>query len=737
MIDQTRISSGFDIEVLLSERYIKYILLTSLDTGTISWWSEDKGDNGAVTRSVINPPVELRENRLYEPNPDFVPHPFQDNIFTIYDYTNRPEAFNVVLLQDNPIENPKHADIRVDVIVTGIHILPSPPGGFFEFLEEQMNMDAKFYLAKVVNSDGSLQDVLFNLELVDLGGDLIELASSLPGFDKEKMLNKMKEQFDRSFSLGIAGQDSPIQRIETSKLFAEDDHPTAIGIYINFRLKNGPEPDAFVPERGDLLLKQNFLPPDHDLAFGFGHDVYRMLGQDIFHRMAEPKPDSPGEYHYPIIQDGQTKGHITSAAVFPETRSRRTPTGEQEVVYTNNLIIDVNGEFFTSLFDPDFRMRIWLKPRISRDGILTFTTDFDLNIPAFGIPLIAAALLSIFTLKLALPLFTMVLAAKVAIEDQIEDQVIPDVQAQLADASLLESFPNNLTIEKRRWDPMYSTHHQTVSLVKDVAINDLGMAFAAYDLRVGKEPKPLDDVVVRSEVRDQDDGSVSGLLYRVREWDGDLDRADLIFPATDRMEFIEVIPGDGNVGGVEDRRVSLTVDQAIDRIKKKRLLGAIPYTPQQVDIRENQIYQLMTISNTEEPEIKRRAKQLLRSELEASHGQEYRDQAHTELLGELGREPTQQEIEERYQAILSDNVKRGLDRRYKRELERYLKFDLEPFEFANLQKKGILILEYSDLQIIKRRKRGKEVYYRDRPDGGERDNLLNLPPYKSETIVRH
>jgi hypothetical protein len=78
-----------------------------------------------------------------------------------------------------------------------------------------------------------------------------------------------------------------------------------------------------------------------------------------------------------------------------------------------------------------------------------------------------------------------------------------------------------------------------------------------------------------------------------------------------------------------------------------------------------------------------------------------------------------------------------LQERFRKERERFLKFDLEPFEFADLQSKKLLVLEFEGSQIIHMRKSaGGAVYYRDRPDPDKGDNLLKLPHYKSEPIVR-
>jgi len=722
MIDQTLVRSGFDIELLLSETYIKYFLLISFETGSTPWWGKDRNPTtGRTTYFLVHPPEELRTNRLYEPRADFVPHPFLDQ-FT--DYTQKDQACNVTLLPDD-----QGADIRVDLIVS-VYQPPAIPGGNPLALPEvPMTMDSRFFVSADTDANGFQRNVRLNLELVDIGGVLVETADHLPpeyGWNKAATLANMKKQFDRSIPLLVVGEGGAIHQIETQKFFAGDDgHPTALGIYVNLKLKSGPEPDAFVGPRGDLALAQNFLPAGHHLAFGFSSNLYPRLGTDIFHRMAEPKPG--GGYHYPVMDDGAEKGHLLQASVYP------APPGPDHTTYPNVLVIDVEGEYYLdNLPNPNFHMMVRLIPVI-QDGVLTFKTDFDLDIPAFAWLLVATTLLSFLSFKAALPLTLLVLAFKAAVEKLGEDRAVPIIESRLDDASVLDAFPNKLTIEQRRWDPTYFTNHQVVSLVKGVAINNRGVAFSAYDLRVGKEPKPLEDAVIRSEVRDAA-GTVSGLLYRVSDWPAFKALLGPVYPAIDQMDYVETVDRDG---GVEAARVHLTLEQAIERIKAGRLLEAIPYSPYKVDEREHQIYQILALSKREGPEIHALAERLLRQELQAAHGQEYRARARQELLAELGREPTTEELQTRFNAILDVAVSTALPKRYRRERERFLKFDLEPFEFADLQQRKILFLEYYDLQIIKMRaSAGGTVYYRDKPDQEKGDNLLKLPHYKSKKIVR-
>lgn len=720
MIDQSRIASGYDLELLMSERYLKYFLLTSFETGSMPWYVRDVDPaTGNVSHIMIHPPRELELNRLYEPRPDFVPHPFQDQIPTVF--TDLQDACAVELLPDD-----QDADIRVTMIISVIATLGSSPTPII-LTQQDMTLDARFFVMTDTGADGSQQNARFRLETVDVHG---------PFVDKARALDVIRAAVDREIPLSVIGNGGAIQEIATRKFLAADadDAPTCLALYVNLKLRNGPQPDAFVGSRGDLSLARNFLPRDHEMAFGFNAELYPRLANDIFQRMARPR--ATGGFSYPLNPDDPGMGHVNSVGVFAQGDNLFDPgVSDDDTEFPNILVIRVRGEYsIDSFFEPDFTMTIRLIPSFS-NGVLTFATDFDLNVPLTGWLIVGTALLSFLSLTLAIPSTLAALALRAIVEKIGEDQAVPIIEEQMGDASLFDTLPSNLPVEKRRWDPAYFTDHQIVALVQDVAINNRGMAFAGYDLRVGKQPRALENAVIRSEVRDAN-GDLSGLLYRINDWndtlEGDL---DLVFPATDRMDFVDMLAPQPD--GIESHRLHLTIDQAVARIQAKRLIERIVYRPYKVHEKGHQIYQLLVLSNIEAEEIRSRAKALLRNELEQQHGQEYDQQAHEELLAELGREPTPQEIQARHNQLVQAAVDAGADKRYRLERERFLKFDLEPFELAELEYRKLLKLEFEGLQIVKvRASAGGAVYYRDRPDADKGDNLLQLPHYISEPIVR-
>ncbi len=53
------------------------------------------------------------------------------------------------------------------------------------------------------------------------------------------------------------------------------------------------------------------------------------------------------------------------------------------------------------------------------------------------------------------------------------------IQPQLDRTSFLDTLPHKLTVEVRRWDPLYSTLHRVETADVDIQVNQHGFAFDA------------------------------------------------------------------------------------------------------------------------------------------------------------------------------------------------------------------------------------------------------------------
>lgn len=749
MIDQDKITSGFDVEFLMGEEYIKYFLLSSMETGSIPWFSETEvkdpqGNHVRTDATATHPPEELNEKRLYPVHPEFLGHenPFLDLPEGVPAYSAHVDEFTVTLLQDSPVG----ADIRLKLYPTIINNLDHPEKRRVLSNLLSVNLDLKFELVSSTGADGLLSNIGLKIELLDINGPLIDTAESLPPdddgnpvFSKADTLASMKQQVDRTVDFSVAGG-GKIAAIALKKFFADDETPNAIGIYINLVLQNGPRSTDLLPDRGDVDDAQNFLPQDSRMAFGFARETYRRLGDDLFQKMAVPKEGAPDEFEYPLLQDGEKKGKIKGISVRPEIRIPPGPGGVP--TFTNVLVIDVHGEYeIENFFDPDFHFLIRLVP-IQNNGLLDFDLDFDLQLSALGqiVVFFLETVITVLLPKLGLSLlFATILIIKI-IEKVGEDAAAGVIQSELDKTSFLDTLPNKLTVEKRRWDPLYFTTHRVEAAVDDLVVNDSGFAFSANDLFVGKKFEPLNDMVIRAPTRD-DAGAVSGLLYRAKDLQPLLD-TDLkfIFPAVDRMPLVELLSPEGDI---ESFRVSLSIDQIKDRLAsenkgvKDKHLEKIQYVPKKVHVIKHHIYKMLGVSLTEIAEIEQLTRRLLRSELRTQKGAIFRQEAIDELQQELGRPPTEDEITARVNFKLDQAVAIAFPGRLKIELDKRMKFELEPFEFADLQKNKFLTLGLGKLDIITMHRDGKvTVYYRDHeqpfePNVDQSDNLLNLPKYVS------
>jgi hypothetical protein len=702
MVDQSLLQSGFDAEILLGPRYLKYLLLTSLETGTLS--PRVPVDDAGVD-ITIRPPEDYE--RLYEPHPDAEPLPPAVS----------SGAFETEILFDHPLE----ADLRVRTI-DDVQVRDTGE----QLAERVVDLFAKLTL-ETSDEDGIPSEPGLRIEVVALELDPL-LASALADAGKtpEDVLPDVKRAFDRTIGLGVAGEDQRLQRIEMQKVRASGDHPDALGVYLNLRLRSGPEEDAFLEDRGDLANARNFLPPGEDFAFGMPGSLYPKLGADAKFRMAEETSPGSGEFQFPIREDAsdpdsEVKGKIKDISV--------------SALEGDALRIEVHGEYFVDFLpDPDFHFKFDVKPTIE-DGLLTLPpAEHDLDVDLLGEFLIAIAITGlVFGLGNA-GFMALVIhgVGELIVEPAALEKVSSQADEALEDASFLDALPHRVTAERRHWDALYATKHEVVSLLEAIQINDAGIAFSGK-AALDKEPDPIDNAVIRTEQRDGD-GAISELWYRIREIVDFAPDFTPVFPATDRRDFERV------VGDDEFNLVRLTLSQIRDRIAESRVREQIGYVPQDIFVEGNQIRLMRCISDTEIGEQRRRLledfRERTRAEILAEQGDALREQIREELEEENGGPPTDEEVEEELENRLDDLVAIAEETFVEEELPQLLdeairpllRFDLDAPEFAALEDDDILVI--LGYQRIRRSVEGGfSDYYRDRRDKDTSDNLRSLPRY--------
>jgi hypothetical protein len=159
MIDPTLVTSGFDTETLLSERYVAYVLLAQIEAGLLSPRvrivrpAEPPDDPGLDLDVTIHPPTAYE--RLYEPHPG---GELPDA---------RAGAFEVDILFDHP----SGADVRIGLFVT---VVDNRTGRRLEG-----GLDLFTTLSLGFQRDGALEkNHRLALEVVDIGGIVVNLAES-------------------------------------------------------------------------------------------------------------------------------------------------------------------------------------------------------------------------------------------------------------------------------------------------------------------------------------------------------------------------------------------------------------------------------------------------------------------------------------------------------------------------------------------------------------------------------
>lgn len=738
MVDQTKVTSGFDVEFLMTEEFIRFFLLCSLDTGSIPWATESSGASGTPptpyrTATIIHPPVALQNARLYPVFPEFEGHE-HPHLDLAPAYSTRPDELQVTILDSDP----RGADISVRVSPTVVDTLVVPPS--VRVAGVPIDLALRFEIVSTARADGLLGDIELELELVDVSGPLIDAIEQLlsapdppPLPTRADILAQLKETIDRSVPFAVSGGGA-LQRIETRTFTGDPNRPPAIGVYIDLALRNGPGPSEFLTTvRGDTSLAQNYLEPGMTMAFAFPAETYGLLSDDLKFKMARPKPDDPTEFYYPLMDGDDQIGVLHGITVRPETVPMSSPP-----VFTNALVIDIHGEYeVDNWFDPDFHLRLTLRPETGPRGVFDFDIDVDLSLSAAATlsALFVGLVTSVFLPQLGIPLTFLTVIAIKAVEHYGAEAAGSAIESEGGMTSFLDTLPHKLVVEQRRWDPLYATDHRVETGDVDVLVNADGFAMAANALFVGRRTWPLTSMVIRSETRAAD-GAMDGLVYRASDI-GRYLATDIqaVAAAVDRMPYVGLLPV---AGDIESHRVQLTLEQVHDRIEAgDRHVADLDYAPAKVDVIGHQVFQILSVSQIETDEAPGIARGLLRAEYRSQHAATLRPQAVAELQAELGRAPTDDEIRARIERIVADATEPGVPGRARVELSRRMRFDLEPSEFAVLQRTGILTLGRDQLEI--RTTPDGTVYYRDyerpfEPNTPTGDNLLSLPRYKHDDL---
>jgi hypothetical protein len=279
MIDNERIRTGFDVEVLLGAAWIRTALQGLADAGALL--------------------------------PDDLPAPFAD------------------------------ADVEVDA-VTIVH--------------DVAGRDLRVNLTL----NGTIPiELLASLELSDDGTELI-IDTNVPNVGTTVPFN-------------LAGDLGGLPALE--RVRGNDEYQDAIGIYLNLDLRASPQqqeplpPDQHVP-RGQVILRQSFLPAGQDIAIGIGQATFPRLANHAWHTSLRA---TDGTHPFPGEDDQQ--GEFTVVSISPRNGFIRVTLGA--VVPVDSPLIDIV---------PDAQITIEIDAQPKLDGetlqfeVTVSDTDVDLGL---------------------------------------------------------------------------------------------------------------------------------------------------------------------------------------------------------------------------------------------------------------------------------------------------------------------------------------------------------------------
>ena len=715
MFDRSLVTSGFDVEVLISEDYIGYLLLAQVEAGFLSleatFVDPATGHTIVVT---IHPPTDYE--RRYPPHPDAVLAEAQSGSLSVRLLPDGDVAFLFLL-----------AWVTVTDVTAGITEGPVPAG---------MNFDLEIVPGNV-SAAGFESGHRLKLDLVGFDPTTASILESR-NIDVATVEQAVRAELPANTPLGVA-QGQQVHQIRLRKFV--DSAQSSLGIYVNLALKSSP--DEFVDVRGDVADAQDFRPAAAPIAFATSPGLFELLGPDAMARQAERNAAGDG-WRYPLREnpldpDSDEIGRIKGISVGPELLPGGVPTGR--------LLIDVHGEYTDAPGDPDFHLQLFFAPVRDADGVVTWDLDVDVDLgllATFLLMAVGIGLTLLFgpglgwgsTLLIGSVLGVAVLKGLIA--EPIAARIVGDRIDEETQASVLDVLPFQLPGARRRWDPFYTTEHLIVGLVDErVVVDEAGIAFVAARLALDKQPVPVDHVLIRDEERDGAD--VRALRYRVDDFQRITADLDAIAPGTDRLDYARADPAG------EPLLVSLTNDQLAERIPAKKLLAPLTYTAERIHVVDGQIDQILALSSRERAERKdavvRDFRSRMRTFIVQEFGESIRETVTQKLEEELGMPPTPQQVTAAFNAHV-ERIIDGMIGDFTRDLlpglldaaiARTLRFDLRPEELIAQQEAGVLVLDGVEI-IVRHGADGRVTpYYRDHPDGNRRDNLLSLrhysPPY--------
>ncbi|MBC7700623.1 hypothetical protein, partial [Aquabacterium sp.] len=553
-MDQARVTSGYDVEVAMGERYLQYLLLTAVETGLIRTGETftPSGGGDPIQVQVLIPPA-LDRAYVVDAN---VPQPLE---------AAGDEAFAVQILPTHPMG----ADLQVSV---WLNLARGMQSGI-AFIDLYIGIS----LNTTPDTDGTgLGAMKLKLELLEIGGPIVTLAAG-NGLPQAELLARLQPMINQDISMTNLGSGGRIGEIHMKKLAGNVEREAALGLYINLVLRAGPQEDNVLGPRGDLTLAQNILEPRADITVATRASIYGDFAHDAYHRMARR---SGSGYHHPVMKKEEKLFDVVEI----DARS---------VLTDNQLKVSVEGEYeINNLPDPNFTVHIYIYEALDAEGIMSWTSGADVQ--ASILADILLGVIALATVPLLGPYSVLVFAAleagKYITQKAIAEWVVEEKTDKKVDAALLDVVPNQFTIVRRRWDPFFTASHQIGLRPGATLVSPQGLALWGT-AALARATEPAESVVIREAVRDTE-GNATHLIYRVEGLEN-REYLDASAPGMHRGPFTQP-----NVD-TEPQLFQLEVGDAIARIEARELDGGETYEVQAVEFQGGKVVNLLVISSHE------------------------------------------------------------------------------------------------------------------------------------------
>jgi len=720
-MDQTRVTSGYDVEVAMGGRYLQYLLVMAVETGQFPIEATITPASGGdpIRIQVLVPPGLDRSYSVQSDAPQPLEAPAAD-------------AFLVEVLPSHPLG----ADVKVTV---SLQLTRGP-----QSIPLNMNLFVGIGLNTTPDADGiGLGSMALGLELLDIDGALVSIAES-NGLPKAELLALLQPLVDRELSLDDVGSGGRIGEIHMKKLAAEAEREAALGLYLNLVLRAGPQEDNVLGPRGDLTLAQNILDLASDVTFATRASLYSHFAADSYHRMARR---SGSGFNHPVMKGDEKLFDVVeikaSAVPHDDDQNPDEPP-------PNQLKVSVEGEYEVDILlgfppDPNFTVHIFVYEALDAEGIMAWESGVDVQ--ASILADILLGVIALATVPLLGPysvlVFAALEAAKYITEKAIAEFVVEERTDKKVDAALLDIVPNRFTIARRRWDPFFTTSHQMGLRPGAVLINEQGLALSG-SAALTRASEAAKSVVIREAVRD-DEGNATHLIYRVSGIMDSGQYLEVLAPGMDRGPFTQPDRD------AQPDLFQLAVEDAVARITASQLDGSEIYEVQAIEFLSGEIANLLVLSSRE---IREQRNALIGAATATAEADaEAQDAAiRVEVVAFFdapGIIPTDAQVETevaaRKQALIAAAVAEyeagALAGDLAAAIAPLAQFELSPDELGRLQDQGVLRIAKFDLIEVGDAER---FYYRDRyvrseePTPAKRlaDNLHSMPRYRNTPAGR-